>query len=151
MSWPRGLRFLSSLSQRFDFHASLIGLFLKPTHVGSVHVQGLAINIPPKSMRQNGKTPPAPGKIKIHVDEFVCDDSRLVIGTDKPDKDPKVFVLQHIVLKDVGPNEPLHYDATLINAIPKGNIQLSGLLDPGITRLRASPALPASTPFSMLT
>ena len=116
--------------QRFDFHASLAGLFLKPTHVRSVHVQGLAINIPPKSMRQNGGASQHRGKIKIHVDELVCDDSRLVIGTDKPDKDPKVFVLQHIVLKAVGPNAPLHYDATLINAIPKGDIHAVGTFGP---------------------
>jgi hypothetical protein len=116
--------------QRFDFHAGLIGLFLKPTHVRSVHVQGLAINIPPKSMRQNGKTSKHRGKIKIHVDEIVCDDSRLVIGTDKPDKDPKVFVLQHIVLKDVGPNAPSQYNATLINAIPKGDIHAVGTFGP---------------------
>jgi hypothetical protein len=116
--------------QRFDFHARLTGLFLKPTHVGSVHVQGLAINIPPKSMRQNGKAFQHRGKIKILVDEFICDDSRLVIGTDKPDKDPKVFVLQHIVLKHVGPNAPLHYDATLINAIPKGDIHAVGTFGP---------------------
>jgi hypothetical protein len=116
--------------QRFDFHASLIGLFLKPTHVRAVHVQGLAINIPPKSMRQNGMASQHRGKIKILVDEFVCDDSKLVIGTDKPDKDPKVFVLQHIVLKEVGPNAPLHYDATLINAIPKGDIHAAGTFGP---------------------
>jgi hypothetical protein len=116
--------------QRFDFHAGLVGLFLKPTHVRSVHVQGLAINIPPKSMRQNGKTSQHRGKIKILVDEFVCDDSRLVIGTDKPDKDPKVFTLQHIVLKNVGPDAPSHYDATLINAIPKGDIHAVGTFGP---------------------
>jgi hypothetical protein len=116
--------------QQFDFHASLAGLFLKPTHVRSVHVQGLAINIPPKSMRQAGKASQHRGKIKIHVEEFVCDDSRLVIGTDKPDKDPKIFVLQHIVLKDVGPNAPLHYDATLINAIPTGEIHAVGTFGP---------------------
>ena len=33
------------------------------------------------------------GKIKIVVDEIVCDDSRLVIGTLKPGKDPKDFEL----------------------------------------------------------
>jgi len=116
--------------RRFEFHASLIGFFLKPTHLGSVHVQGLAINIPPKSMRQNGKTPQHRGKIKILVDELICDDSRLVIGTDKPDRDPKVFVLQHIVLKNVGPNAPSRYDATLINAIPKGDIRAVGTFGP---------------------
>jgi hypothetical protein len=119
--------------RRFDFHASLLGFFLKPTHVRSVHVQGLAINIPPKSMRQNGMASQHRGKIKILVDEFFCDDSRLVIDTDKPDKDPKVFVLQHIVLKDIGPNAPLHYDANLINAIPKGDIHAVGTFGPWST------------------
>jgi hypothetical protein len=53
-----------------------------------------------------------------------------VIGTDKPDKDPKVFVLQHIVLHDVGSQSGSHYDATLINAIPKGEIHAIGTFGP---------------------
>lgn len=116
--------------QEFDFHAGLMGLFLKPTHVRSVHVQGLAINIPPKSMRPNGLTSRHRGKIKMVVDELVCDGSRLVIGTDKPDKDPKIFELQHIVLKDVGSKSASPYDATLINAVPKGEIHAVGTFGP---------------------
>jgi hypothetical protein len=117
--------------QQFEFHARLIGLFLKPTHVGAVHVQGLVINIPPKSMRQQGaQRSRHQGKIKILVDEFVCDDSRLVIGTDKPNKDPKIFELSHIVLHDVGPNAPWPYDAKLINAVPKGEIHAVGTFGP---------------------
>ena len=90
--------------RQFEFHARLMGLFLKPTHVGAVYVQGLEIDI-----RRNpcgNRTRPNPsykGKIKIVVDEFVCDDSRLVIGTDKPNKDPKIFELSHIVLHHRGP------------------------------------------------
>ncbi len=116
--------------QEFDFHAGLVGLFLKPTHVRSAHVQGLAINIPPKSMRQNGLAPRHRGKIKIVVDELEFDDSRLVIGTDKPDKDPKIFELQHIVLNDVGSKSASPYDATLINAVPKGDIHAVGTFGP---------------------
>ena len=89
-------------------------------------------------MRQKGPNSRHRGKIKIVVDEIVCDDSRLVIGTDKPDKDPKVFVLQHIVLTNVGPNAPSPYDATLTNAIPKGIFTPSAPLGRGIRRLRAS-------------
>ena len=117
--------------QEFDFHAGLVGLFLKPTHVRLVHVRGLAINIPPKSMRQqNAPKTKHGGKIKIVVDEFICDDSRLVIGTDKPDKDPKLFQLKHIVMHDLGPDAPLHYDAELINAIPTGEIHAEGTFGP---------------------
>ena len=117
--------------QQFEFHAGLIGLFLKPTHVRAVQVQGLAITVPPKSMRQqNQQSSQRKGKIKILVDEFLCDDSRLVIATDKPDKDPKIFELKHIVMHDLGPSAPLHYDADLTNAIPKGNIHASGTFGP---------------------
>jgi hypothetical protein len=117
--------------QQFDFHAGLKGLFLKPTHVRSVHVQGLEINIPPKSMRQqNSAKPRHHGKIKVVVEEIVCDDSRLVIATDKPDKDPKIFVLSHIVMHDVGPNAPWPYDAKLTNAVPKGEIHAVGTFGP---------------------
>ena len=117
--------------RQFEFHARLMGLFLKPTHVGTVYVQGLEINIPPKSMRQqNAAKSRHQGKIKIVVDELVCDDSRLVIGTDKPNKDPKIFVLSHIVLHHVGPNAPLRYDATLTNAMPKGQIHAVGTFGP---------------------
>src|ERR1700728_4526606 len=125
--------------RQFQFHARLMGLFLKPTHVGAVYVQGLIINIPPKSMRQqNAAKSRHQGKIKILVDELVCDDSRLVIGTDKPNKDPKIFELSHIVLHDVGPNAPWPYDATLVNAVPKGEIHAKAPLGPWDTKTPAT-------------
>jgi AsmA-like C-terminal region len=116
--------------RQFEFHASLVGLFLKPTHVGTANVQGLEIRIPPKSVRQQGSKSQRRGKIKIVVDRIVFDDSQLVIDTDKPDKDPKIFVLKHIVLRDIGPNSPSPYDATLTNAIPTGEIHAVGSFGP---------------------
>jgi hypothetical protein len=115
----------------FSFHAEWAGLFAEPMHVGTVHVTGMAIHIPPKEMRaQAPKGQRHFGKIKIVVDEIVCDDSKLVIGTSKPDKDPKDFELSHVVMRNVGPNAPWDYDATLVNAIPKGNIQAKGTFGP---------------------
>ena len=117
--------------REFNFHAGLLGLFVKPTHVQTVYLQGLAITIPPKSMRdQNTQPSQRKGKIKIVVDEFLCDDSRLVIASSKPDKDPKVFQLKHIAMHDLGPNAPLNYDAELTNAIPKGDIHATGTFGP---------------------
>jgi hypothetical protein len=115
----------------FSFHAEWVGLFAEPMHVGTVHVSGMAIHIPPKEMRaQAPKGQRHFGKIKIVVDEIVCDDSKLVIGTLKPDKDPKDFELSHVVMRNVGPNAPWDYDATLVNAIPKGDIQAKGTFGP---------------------
>jgi hypothetical protein len=117
--------------QHFAFHADLLGLFIKPMHIGTVHVSGMLINIPPKSERKaGGGGGPKMGKIKIIADEIVCDDSELVIGTSKPGKDPKRFVLKHIALKNVGPDGAWPYDATLTNAIPRGNIHAQGKFGP---------------------
>jgi hypothetical protein len=115
----------------FSFHADWSGLFADPMHVGAVHVTRMVIHIPPKEMRaQAPKGQRHIGKIKIVVEEIVCDDSKLVIGTAKPDKDPKDFELSHIVLKNVGPTKPWDYDATLVNAIPKGDIHAKGTFGP---------------------
>jgi hypothetical protein len=117
--------------KHFSFHANLRGLFVKPMRVGSVHVTGMTISIPPREMRaQAPKQEKHDGKIKILVDEIVFDDSRLIIGTEKANKDPKDFEMSHIVMRNVGPNEPWSYDATLVNAIPKGNIHAVGTFGP---------------------
>lgn len=118
----------------FSFHANLPGLFVKPMHVGTVHVTGMKIQIPPREMRAQGRPGKRRvGKIKIVVDEIVCDDSVLVVGTAKPNKDPKVFALRHIEMRGVGPNAPWMYDATLVNAIPTGEIHATGLFGPWVT------------------
>ena len=118
--------------RQFQFHSGLMGLFIKPMHVATVHVSGLDIHIPPREMRaQNTALRQAHrGKMKIVVDEIVCDDSRLVIETIKPGKEPKDFELQHVVLRNVGPDAPWRYDATLVNAVPKGDIHATGTFGP---------------------
>jgi hypothetical protein len=117
----------------FSFHADVRGLFLKPMHVGTVHVTGMTIQVPPKEVRQQApKSNRHLGKIKIVVDEIVCDDSKLVIETAKPDKDPKEFDLKHIVMHNVGPDSPWRYDATLVNAIPTGDIHATGTFGPWV-------------------
>jgi hypothetical protein len=115
----------------FSFHANLMGLFVKPMHVGTVHVSNMAIHIPPREMRQ--QAPPHArhlGKIKISVDEIVFDDSKLIIGTIKPDKEPKEFEMSRIVMRNIGPDAPWKYDATLVNAIPRGDIHATGTFGP---------------------
>jgi hypothetical protein len=53
-----------------------------------------------------------------------------VIGTTKPGAEPKTFDLQHIVMHDFGSFKPWPYDATLTNAIPRGNIHATGSFGP---------------------
>jgi hypothetical protein len=100
-------------------------------HLRAVKVTGLHINIPPREFREKAtEREGRKGKIKIVVDHIICDDSQLIIETAKPDKDPKKFELRHIDLHDVGPNAPLSYQATLTNAVPRGDIQAKGFFGP---------------------
>jgi hypothetical protein len=117
--------------RHFSFHASWRGLFAKPMHVGTVYVTGMEIHIPPREMRtQAPKGQRHLGKIRIVVDEIVFDDSKLVIGTLKPNKDPLDFEMSRIVMRNVRPDAPWNYDATLVNAIPKGDIHAKGTFGP---------------------
>jgi hypothetical protein len=116
--------------EHFTFHAGLMGLFIQPMHVRLVQVSGLRISIPPGEMRLPASEKPSKHRIKILVDQIVCDNSQLVIGTAKPDKDPKVFELKHIELHNVGPNAPWRYEALLTNAIPRGEIRAAGTFGP---------------------
>jgi hypothetical protein len=118
--------------KEFNFHAALRGLFLKPTSIDTVYVRGLAINVPPRELRQANESQSGRrlGKVKVKVNQIVCEDSQLTIGTSKPDKDPKVFDLKHIVLRDVGPNEAWPFDAFLTNPVPAGDIHAIGVFGP---------------------
>src|ERR1700722_5390764 len=118
--------------RHFTFHTNLAGLFLKPMHVGTVDVDGLVIDVPPKTQRNAGATTGRrrKGKITIVVDEIVCTGSRLLIESSKPDKDPKDFELERIEMHNVGPNQPWRYEAVLMNAIPEGEIHANGLFGP---------------------
>jgi hypothetical protein len=117
--------------RQFSFRTAISGLFIKPTRVDTVHVSGLTIHIPPRHMRE--QAPPSKkrrGKIKFRVGEIVFDDSQLIVVNANPNKDPKIFVLQHIVLNDVGSTRASPYDATLTNAIPRGDIHATGTFGP---------------------
>jgi hypothetical protein len=117
--------------KEFNFHAALSGLLLKPTNIETVYVRGLAISVPPREMRQeNPSHGRHMGKVMIKVNRIICEDSLLTIGTAKPDKDPKVFDLKHIVMRDVGPESPWAFDAILTNPVPAGEIHAVGTFGP---------------------
>jgi hypothetical protein len=117
--------------REFRFQTSLLNLFRSPMHVETVYVKGLELNIPPKGDRQQmtnmgGKTP----EMTISVDRFVCEDTELVINTSKAGKAPLEFAIGDLKMKDVGPGQPMQFDATLVNPKPVGNIHSTGLFGP---------------------
>ena len=116
---------------RFQFRAGFWGLIHTPMHVHTVSLQGLQLNLPPKGQRGEMKPmEPHGGKIKIVIDSLVSDTAQLVINTDKPGKLPLVFAIQHLKMNSVGPAQPMHFDADLINPKPVGNIHSTGTFGP---------------------
>jgi hypothetical protein len=125
-----GIQALISV-QEFHFQTGLQNLVRSPMHVDTVYVKGLELNLPPKDNRQEmtrmgSKT----RKMAIFVDEFVCEDTKLVINTLKPGKPPLEFAIGNLKMKDIGPSQPFHFEATLVNPKPVGDIQSSGYFGP---------------------
>jgi hypothetical protein len=110
--------------QEFQFSAGILNLLHTPMRVHRTYLKGLQINIPPKEQRTAGGKP---GKIKIYVDEFVCEKAQLIINTLVPGKLPLEFDISRLNMREIGPGQPLHFDATLTNPKPVGEIQSSGL------------------------
>jgi hypothetical protein len=117
--------------EEFRFQAGVLSLFRSPMHVQTVRLKGLVLNIPPRGGRQQMENIRLKsGKIKIFVDEFISEDAQLIINTSRPDKHPLEFDIGSLKMKDIGSGEPLHFDATLVNPKPVGNISSSGLFGP---------------------
>jgi hypothetical protein len=125
----------------FRFHTSLRSLFISPMHVGTVYLKGLELNIPPKGHRQEMTSMGSrTGKRMIFVDEFVGEDALLVINTSNPNKPPLEFAISALKMKDIGPGQPLQFNAILTNPKPVGNIVSTGLFGPLL------PGAPGDTP-----
>src|SRR5215467_10114892 len=112
----------------FRFQAGILELLRSPTHVDTVYVKGLQLNLPPREQRQSTKM--WGHKIKIYVHHFICEDAQLVINTAKPDKLPLEFDINHLKMTDIGPGQPLRFEANLINPKPVGNITSHGSFGP---------------------
>lgn len=116
----------------FSFRTAYTNLLRSPMKIGHVNISHLDINLPPKSERK--KLPSlgggGNGKISIVVGEIRSTNARLVLGTDKPDKVPLEFDIQHLVLRSVGAGQPMDFTAILVNPKPVGDIQSNGSFGP---------------------
>ena len=124
-----GIQPLISVAE-FRFRTRMMDLFRSPMHVDTVYVKGLSLNLPPREQRGEMKNMGPSGKIKIVVDKFVCEGAGLVINTLRTGKLPVEFDIERLTMTRIGTNEPLHFDATLINPKPVGNIISSGFFGP---------------------
>jgi hypothetical protein len=123
-----GVQPLIAVSE-FRFQAGIMELLRSPMHVDTVYVKGLQLNLPPREQRQQTKHSWG-HKIKIYVRHFVCEEAQLVINTVRPDKVPLEFDISQLTMKDIGPGQPLQFEANLSNPKPVGNIASRGSFGP---------------------
>jgi hypothetical protein len=120
--------------RRFSFRTGYRSLVRSPMHIGQVEVEGLRINLPPKSQRKqlpslnNGHREAA--NVRIFVDEMYFTDTVLTLGTDKPGKLPLRFVIQRLSLRSIGAGKPMDFTAVLTNPKPVGQIESRGFFGP---------------------
>ena len=127
--------------REFRFQTSLRSLFRSPMHVDTVYVKGMILNVPPHQNRQEMTRMSAKaGRMSIFVDKFICEDTSLLINTVNPEKPPLEFAISALTMKDIGPGQPMQFDATLVNPKPAGNIHSTGLFGP------MQPETPRDTP-----
>lgn len=132
--YPKQLQIPQPLisADKFTFRTTWRDLLRTPMHIGTVHVSGLRIYLPPKEQRSSispsGKSKHT--KIDIVVDRLEIDRASLILGTNKPGKIPLDFEIGSLLLKSVGAGQPMHFHATLINPKPIGNIDSSGSFGP---------------------
>ena len=130
--WEPGVQPLLEIGE-FRFQTALRSLFREPMHVDTVYVNGLIVNVPPMSDRQEMSDLRQRGrkmKMKIVVDNFVCTNTKLIVNTPRPSKPPLEFDISDLRMKDIGPGLPMRFDATLRNPRPAGAIHSTGQFGP---------------------
>jgi hypothetical protein len=118
--------------RHFAFRTGYSSLLRSPLHIGHVEVEGLHINLPPKSQRKElpGPRHPSQANIALSVDEMDCANTILTLGTDKPGKVPLRFVIQSLSLRSIGAGQPMDFNAILTNPKPLGQIETRGVWGP---------------------
>jgi hypothetical protein len=116
---------------------------LKPTDLRSstidrVWVDRLEVNIPPKDP-QTGKRPmPSSSGDKdedgessgLVIRELIATNTRMTIVPANPNKEPKVWDVYALNMKNLRAGEPATFTASINNPIPEGNIESSGKFGP---------------------
>jgi hypothetical protein len=128
--------------EHFSFRSSFKDLLHSPMRIMAVYVDNMTIDLPAglhsedilgpnqKAEAADPEHPKTQPKIALMVGGIHCRNTKLILETSDPNKEAKVFLIQDLVLQDVGSAEPFTYQAHLINPIPKGDIIASGHFGP---------------------
>lgn len=125
-----------------SFSADLRPTDLWSSTVEHVKVDGLEVNIPPKDPATGKRPLPDPGGDNkaddnrddgsegLVVKRLTATNTRMSIIPREEGKNPKVWDIIELEMKNLRSSEPATYTAALINPIPYGKIETSGTFGP---------------------
>jgi hypothetical protein len=129
---------------KVSMDAEFMSLLRAQPHIAFVRLEGLQIHTPP---REPGGAPLIHGtdqdlaqRYPVLIDRLVADDANIVVLRAQADKPPREFPIHHMELRDLSFDRPANFQATLTNAIPKGEINAIGQFGPWL------PEEPSETP-----
>ena len=137
----------------FTVNSNLMSLARR--RVSHVQLTGLDIQIPPDhgGLRDSSDTRDAPKAAgsaddaiekTVVIDTLETTNARLIILPKDANKQPKVWAIHTLKMRDVGATEAMPFDATLTNGVPPGEIATTGSFgpwqkdDPGLTPLNGT-------------
>ncbi|MBV8847257.1 MAG: hypothetical protein JO307_30990 [Bryobacterales bacterium] len=112
---------------RFSAESNLLSALAG--HIARARLEGLEIQIPPKSQRAGVENKKA-GLAGFSLDEIVADGSILKIFPSKPDKEPLEWDIRRLTLHGARATAPMSFNAVLTNPEPPGDIQSNGKFGP---------------------
>jgi len=115
---------------RFSAETGFRDLFAHPLRIRNVRLQGLQIHVQTGQRNAARQSTLSQNRSALVIDEVIADGTRLETIPDKASKQPLVWDIRKLTLRDTGPNRPMAFHATLINAKPPGEIHTDGAFGP---------------------
>jgi hypothetical protein len=109
-----------------------------PEYLPAANVQHMTITIPPRGDHKEDKSkePKPPNNLIsfLTIGEVRCEDAVVITlpkpDPTKPEKEPLEWDIHNLKLQGVGLNKSFHYEGTLTNGLPKGEIETRGDFGP---------------------
>lgn len=124
----------------FSFHVPMRYKPDLPIYVGEIHVQGLNIDLPPRSQFLHAAPPSGNNAttqrdstglpMRFQLGNVECQGVTLILETSKPGKRPLEVEITRLKLSDIEPNKAMRFDAELTNPKPVGAIRTMGIFGP---------------------
>jgi hypothetical protein len=110
------------------------GLFAPRLHIATVNLKGLRITLPPKQLGARPLPPPQTSdlaaKLPILIDHIHAQDASITLLRAQPEKRPLLYQLHRLDIRNLSFLAPAEFDATLTNAVPRGEIHAQGTFGP---------------------